>query len=141
MSEARRTSRNYLALGVALIATVAVIASAAGQFDGTYTGSQRSTHIRPGACVGTLDRNDVKIVINSNHFTRPLGSFLSPQWPMDESTDVDIAPDGTFRDFKAFTNVSGAPRVFSITGKIISGDLEADFGTPRCGFHLSLKKS
>ena len=106
---------------------------AAGPFDGTYRGTQRSTLSNNSSSCSRIDRS-ASIVIQNSHFNR----IWSPG-----SLSVEVAADGSC---SAKTEVgkgrnTGTPRLLKINGQVAGNDLEADIGTDRCAAHLSLRKS
>jgi hypothetical protein len=133
MSKKRTRSLNHLPLVVpiGILLTLAGTARAGGAFDGTYKGSRLA---QPGSSSRCLSNNNVTVIIKNNHFERRWGNA---------NLGVDVAGDGTFHT-EANILVGTArlkPRVVSIRGRIVGGNLEADMGTSACEVHLSLKKS
>jgi hypothetical protein len=103
--------------------------NAAGAFDGVYKGTQQTTKTNNDGACANLDHAATTLTITDNHFTRKWSAVL----------EVTVAPDGSFQQ----SVVAGMRplRTATITGKIVSGNLEADIGTDLCSAHLSLKKS
>jgi hypothetical protein len=98
------------------------VAGAAGAFDGTYIGSRTVLH----TTFGCNSYNGYTIVVKNNHFDRSFARV---------SLSINVADDGTFEQ----SGGGGSP-IASIKGKITGGNLEADYGSPDCMVHLSLKR-
>ena len=130
MSSRRKHSLHF-AVPLAVTLALAGTAGAAGQFDGTYRGSQ--TVRLNNNYQGCSDSNDAVLIVRNNHFTR--------RWAGDSVINVDVANDGTFNGQASFIAGRNRQATVSITGKIAGGGLEADMGSDRCQLHLSLKKS
>jgi hypothetical protein len=122
----------YFTVPIGLPFALAGMASAAGAFDGQYTGSETPVYTLNGCAYGP--RDGVTIVIKDNHFHRT--------WDRGRlSLSVHVADDGTFEQSDSMYTYSHArPRMGSIKGKITGGNLEADLGDDYCMVHLSLKK-
>jgi hypothetical protein len=129
----RRTHSLHHLLFVVPIAatlTLAGTAGAGGSYDGTYRGRETVQMSNNTAlCSG---RNNVRLVIRNNHFTR--------RW-YDTDIGVDVASDGTFSQSGSFMTGNRTMRSVTIRGKIIGTNLEADMSSGRCAMHLSLQKS
>jgi len=76
--------------------------------------------------------DDLVIVVRNNHFRR--------RW-VNADLNVDVAGDGTFNSSTMYDVRRNGKGVVTITGKIVGASLEADIGSDRCAFHMSLKKS
>jgi hypothetical protein len=119
-----------LILAGACVATAAAPAIAAGSFDGTYRGTQRTIRSNNSSDCTRIDQENIALTVQDNHFIRHWGVI---------TFDVTIAPDGTFTS----NEVTGAQRKLrsaQMTGKIAGNSLEADIGTDLCAGHMSLKK-
>ena len=125
-------TRPHLALALILAGAcfTTAAASAAGSFDGTYRGTQKTIRTNNSSDCTRIDQENVALTVQDNHFVRHWGVI---------TFDVTIAADGTFSS----NEVTGAQRKLraaQMTGKITGNNLEADIGTDLCAGHLSLKK-
>jgi hypothetical protein len=125
----RKTGLHFAA-PLAVILALAGMASAAGPFDGTYRGSE--TMVRGNNTALCTAHNDLVIVVRNNHFRR--------RW-VEADLNVDVAGDGTFNSSTMYDLGRHRQGTVTITGKIVGASLEADIGSDRCAFHMSLKKS
>jgi len=119
-----------LVLAGTCFATAAASAVAAGSFDGTYRGTQKTIRTNNSSDCTRIDQDHMSLTVQDNHFIRHWGVV---------TFDVTIAADGTFTS----NEVTGAQRKLraaQMTGKITGNNLEADIGTDLCAGHLSLKK-
>ena len=110
----RHSGRKYTMLrharyAIAIIIALTVSAAAGGAFDGTYKGGRTVLHTINGCA--PLD--NIRLVINNNHFDRRWGQVL---------LSVDIANDGTFEQSGMYTQFHSRPRMASIKGKIAGGE-------------------
>jgi hypothetical protein len=138
----RRSMCNLLP-GLALLGMVAVGAApglAAGSFDGTYRGPQKTIRSNNSAGCSNLD-HDVVIRIVDNHFTRSWGVQANGS----DTIQVDVGADGSFKGSTASLSDKrargGATRAFEISGQIKGGVLQAELGSSLCAVSLTLKKS
>jgi hypothetical protein len=131
MSHKRITLHNALVpvacLGLALIHP----ASATGSFDGSYRGTQRTLRSNNSAACASLDHDNIRIVVQDNHFNRRWGQA---------DLAVDIPASGAFHQ-SVVTTDSRKMRTIEITGTIKDGTMDAEIGTSLCAAHLSLRKS
>jgi len=125
-----RKTRLHLAAPLAVLLALAGMASAAGPFDGTYRGSE--TMVRGNNTTLCAAHNDLVIVVRNSHFRR--------RW-VEADLKVDVAGDGTFSGSTMYDVGHNRRATVTITGKIVGASLEADIGSDRCAFHMSLKKS
>lgn len=108
---------------------VAGPALSAGNFDGTYRGTESVTLTNNSSDCLSIKQDHMAVTVTDNKFVRHWGIATLP---------VEIAPDGTF---SSSVVVSNRPlRQAQIKGKITGGNLEADVGTDLCAGHMSLKK-
>jgi hypothetical protein len=121
------------ALGVAVCAGLATasLASAAGSFDGTYRGTERTIRSTPGPTCAHIDQDNYRVVVTNNHFVE--------HWA-GTALEVDVAADGSFHATAPFAT-GRYSRVLEIKGSITGNSMEADFGSEFCAGHLSLKRS
>lgn len=54
--------------------------------------------------------------------------------------ETKVGADGSFSADPEGLQMRGAGATYSLKGKIVSGNLEADVGSSACAAHLSLKK-
>jgi hypothetical protein len=119
-------------LGLGLLAgfgPLANHATAAGPFDGTYSGPLRETrNNNSGYC--TIPSATQIVVANG---------MIKYKWGVPLETTV--AADGSFSVDHVGMAMRGAAAMISLKGRITGGTLEADVGSDRCAAHLSLKKA
>ena len=126
-------SHRRMAVPIAVTLALSGVARAAGPFDGTYRGSE--TMVRGNNSTFCTANNDMAIVVRNNHFTRRWGPGGTA------NLSVDVAGDGTFNASTTYDVGRHSMGTVTITGKIAGASLEADVGSARCAFHMSLKKT
>lgn len=104
--------------------------AAAGNYDGTYSGTQRVVVSNNSSDCNHHDHGYVTLTVANNHFVVRWGAVLQ----------VDVGTDGSF-DKSGVKPAFGLITMEEIKGKITDGSLEADLGDKYCVLHLSLKKS
>ena len=120
-------------LGTGLLAPQGSVL-AAGAFDGTYVGTQRTTlNNNSGAC-DRLDRDDLRRTVTDGVITTQWGSA---------KLQAKVGPDGSFAvtdENPVFGRAGSGPNPVTLKGTIRDGRLEADLGSSHCGVHWSLRK-
>jgi hypothetical protein len=103
--------------------------AAAGNYDGTYSGTQRVTVSNNSSDCNRHDNGHITLTVANNHFVMRWGAVLQ----------IDVGADGSFDQ----SGLKPADSIImeEIKGKITDGSLEADLGDKYCVLHLSLKKS
>jgi len=132
-SGAHLLSHLHMVVPIAVTLALTGVAGAAGPFDGTYRGGE--TMVRGNNSTFCTANNDMVIVVRNNHFTRRWGPGGQA------NLSVDVAGDGTFNGSTTYDVGRHSMGTVTITGKIAGTSLEADVGSARCAFHMSLRKS
>lgn len=115
-------------------------AHAAGNFDGTYRGSQTTLRTNNSSSCANLTRDNVVIRVVDNGFTRNWGASRSGG----DKITVKIAPDGNFKGEVTALSDRGSrhgTRSFEMHGRIAGGVLEAELGSNLCAVRMTLHKS
>lgn len=108
-------------------------ASAAGAFDGTYQGAQKLTVTDNSAACGTAERNNITVQIVDNRFTTTWAG---------NPLDVVVAADGAFKASAVRAQTRGGNLlIIELSGRIVGGVFEANYGHSKCAVHMMLKKS
>ena len=118
-------------LGLALASVLATDpAVAGGPFDGTYTGTRRTTVNNNSGKCQNLDRDRTQMVIRDNvvHY-----EWIGP-------IEAPVKPDGSFEGSQPGLATVGASGSIMLKGKITGPNLEAQLGSTLCAVHLSLVK-